>query len=1403
MQTKTGTESMYIQTAILIGALFLLWSIFIPRTASAVINTYCNELPVFPAPIEWWIHDTVAGTYSFLRIGDGMCVRDYATRQANVNMQGQLSCNSNGTSATLTWNNMQYATQYRVYVDSQPSGFSSWSASGCAALNPDDSCFDVFPPNTSVTFPTTPGRRYVPWMQFVDEESNWLTGTGVVNGGFWCLAPAPVAGACGGNLHVTWPVTPAADWYEIKIDGGPGINVGVATTYDFSGLPPSSVHSIQMRVKTGLSISEWSNPVNGTASAACGNINPTANAGDDQYITQPANSSFAINVSDNDPDGSIVGRSWRSVSGPSAPTILNGNTQAPTFNNLNQVGTYVFGYTVTDNGGASSAEDTMSVVVSAAAANNPIGTFDVADCTNLIGWTCDADNYTTPLTVNIFEGATLVASQPVSNGNRPDVMGVCGGNALHGFSIATPASLKTGTNRTLNAVGVNIGGGSNTTLSGSPKTINCPVPPVTPGIVTPSYSCNAAGTSVTFTWPNPSPAATEYFLRFDTDVSAPHIDVIDDYVGNSWTKNGITPGTNYYFWIHGGNGGSNWGTDININPGFTTPSPFSCPPPGTPDLIPQVVTAPAASVVAGNNITIAANARNQGSVTTGVGFSNNITYQWNGTGGTWRNFSPNQVFAKAALAAGGTTAPNDSYTFSTTTIGTLYIQYCVDSTGAIAEGAAGELNNCYVSGGTVVSAAGTPDLIPQVVTAPAASVVAGNNITIAANARNQGSVTTGVGFSNNITYQWNGTGGTWRNFSPNQVFAKAALAAGGTTAPNDSYTFSTTTIGTLYIQYCVDSTGAIAEGAAGELNNCYVSGGTVVSAAGPFVTIRACDLGGANCVPTGGTKSINAGDQVEIQWSSGGGITACGVLTGGASGFAFVLPGLSGTDNTITEPGAGLSQVFAVRCIAGFNNYDASVTVSTNAPTPPTVILPTSAAVTQTTATLGATVSSGGSSAITARGTCWGLAANPSANCVAEGGTAVSLFTHARAGFTPGTNYFYRGYATNAAGTGYSPDGTFEALANVPGVITVTPQACGTGQNFLDWPDALGADNYSIYDASTNAWLGNSIGSNYTHTGALSTAYTYYVRANNTSGAQSANSASSASATTLGPCGPPSGTLTAPNCTIPAGSGTCVSSISWTTSNLAGTPSVRQGGVEFSTAASSVGTNRTLTYGFNTFDLYDTANMVTPLDTEFANATCAVNTSYSVSDSLCIETPTVDISVNTNSIFVGDTVTITWDSLLGFAPDNCITSGNGFVHAMPPTAWSGSEVVTPPLGNNTYTLQCENAAGTRQDTESVNVTVNPLSANPEILVNKKITAAGTQVILSWDSNNSGAEPLGETACTLTGGGINGAAVLGNGTGDIETGTANITINNRSTFVFTCGGLSDSVTVDIYPVGWEI
>ncbi len=174
-------------------------------------------------------------------------------------------------------------------------------------------------------------------------------------------------------------------------------------------------------------------------------------------------------------------------------------------------------------------------------------------------------------------------------------------------------------------------------------------------------------------------------------------------------------------------------------------------------------------------------------------------------------------------------------------------------------------------------------------------------------------------------------------------------------------------------------------------------------------------------------------------------VTARGVCVGTSpnpsweSGATCLAAGLSQeVPGTFTVSAAFLAPAttyhfrgFATNSTGTGYSIDSTFTTEA-APVVPIVANPTVSSIGTTTVTLGAEiVFPGVPSAIISRGTCWGTLPAPVTNCVAEGGTTSGVFTQARSGFVPGVTYYFRGYATNGTGTGYSADSTFSTATQV------------------------------------------------------------------------------------------------------------------------------------------------------------------------------------------------------------------------------------------------------------------------------------------------------------------------------------------------------------------------------------
>ena len=174
---------------------------------------------------------------------------------------------------------------------------------------------------------------------------------------------------------------------------------------------------------------------------------------------------------------------------------------------------------------------------------------------------------------------------------------------------------------------------------------------------------------------------------------------------------------------------------------------------------------------------------------------------------------------------------------------------------------------------------------------------------------------------------------------------------------------------------------------------------------------------------------------------------------------------------TGTALAAGDSAV-AVSTTGGMPNY-VQIDVETT-PVIPVLNATTKSAITNSTATLGATLVTNYSLAITDYGIVWGTSPNPTtANHKVQFGTTTptlpSTFTVSATGLPAATTVYYSGYAVNSAGTGYSTNDSFLTLANEPATqaSAVSINALQNGNLNIFWTRGSGSKSIVLVSASS------------------------------------------------------------------------------------------------------------------------------------------------------------------------------------------------------------------------------------------------------------------------------------------------------------------------------------------------
>ncbi|MEO6540047.1 MAG: hypothetical protein ABIN74_03605 [Ferruginibacter sp.] len=216
-------------------------------------------------------------------------------------------------------------------------------------------------------------------------------------------------------------------------------------------------------------------------------------------------------------------------------------------------------------------------------------------------------------------------------------------------------------------------------------------------------------------------------------------------------------------------------------------------------------------------------------------------------------------------------------------------------------------------------------------------------------------------------------------------------------------------------------------------NNVVAGLPTITTSAATSITNTTAASGG-NITNDGGTPITARG----VCW----GTSPNPIVTGnhttdgtGAGAFASNITGLTATT------------VYYVRAYATNNvgtayGNEISFTSTNTSTALPTVTTTAASAITMTTAASGGNITSDGGAAVTARGVCWSITANPTIALSTKtiDGTGTGNFSSAITGLTATTTYHIRAYATNSVGTAYGGDSIF-TTASTSTIPTITTTA--------------------------------------------------------------------------------------------------------------------------------------------------------------------------------------------------------------------------------------------------------------------------------------------------------------------------------------------------------------------------
>ncbi|MFD1143979.1 putative Ig domain-containing protein [Larkinella insperata] len=291
-----------------------------------------------------------------------------------------------------------------------------------------------------------------------------------------------------------------------------------ALTYTLTGLPAGLSFNASTRVISGTPTAKANTTL--TYSATDGKSNPvstsftlTVNETDTPPTNQPpvAPTVAALSATVNVAYTSAALPVFTDANNDALTYTLTGLPAGLSFNASTRVisgtptasGSFPLVYSASDGQAKTDLTLTLNVATGGVVVTgNFEGYLDQVTCTTISGWVWDRDKPNTPLSVEFLEGATVATATPIgtnlANIFRTDLVNAGKGNGVHGYSFATPESIKDNQAHTIWARVE----GSTYVLMWAPKTLTCQgsgtpanQPPTAPTVANLSATVNVAYTS--------------------------------------------------------------------------------------------------------------------------------------------------------------------------------------------------------------------------------------------------------------------------------------------------------------------------------------------------------------------------------------------------------------------------------------------------------------------------------------------------------------------------------------------------------------------------------------------------------------------------------------------------------------------------------------------------------------------------------------------------------------------------------------------------------------------------------------------------------------------------------------------------------------------------------------------